>query len=879
MLSLFTAVASVCTADVYTVTNTAQSENTTGSMAWALDQANNNLGPDEIHFSIGSGPQTIPVGTLYVYDQVTIDGTTQPGYAGTPLIKLQATVPVSSIYEIRGSGSKISGLIFAGEITSIAIHVDASSVIVDNCWIGADPAFHSYSGNTGIMISDLDCTINHCLIANQQTGIRADHANGLLIQNSAIGTDFSNTHPMPITGDGILVYTSTGVVIGSTIASNGNIVAHCGGDGVGLLESASTIIQGNRIYDCGDMAIDQDLDGPDNNDFHDDDTASNGPQNSPVVMSVNRLGGSITVSGSINSNPSTQYSITAFASKRTGATLRGQGEFVIGSQTVTTDANGDADFSVNGTDIVPSGDDYWFSATAIIASGMYGTSEFGTAANSSFAVDVDETDPTADPGWVHSGVDSGPEYSLDPTSPDDVDVDSGDGALKSIVRPSTSRFRIAGWSNPDMMILPARYDLLCLRGKFYIYTSNAADAPLNTVPNFRIRLEDEGVVLASNSYSYATTGISGPPQEPYYGLLNNPDVETRAGATLRPSSNPAKPSLYRVGAEFPPSLSTIGSKIGATFESYSTEDPANGTLACTEVSIASYLPTASAADPSATASLIYAPSPAFRGFSSFETSPFATTNSGKFNAENDFRPGRRPALDLPGEVPDGNLAQITTPENAAVTMDTNNVPSDKFGVGLFNISSNNNANAPRIRPGREYLAVVILESDMPAEPALTSQPGQGGFQIQLQTAGGALTSRLEVSGPAAFAPAGSRGRAILDEILPGSQCINPLDAYYPFEVGKGGGGYLAIMPSPLDPDIRQDVGGALAPLIDEPGPGSSLPSFRDITVGVNVIAQPTTLRLSDTLVAPWSPPNRAKIQIEGIELLDIPSPPDGGYAY
>src|SRR5688500_13827104 len=48
----------------------------------AIEEANANAGSDTIHFSIGTGAQTIAPATGYpaITETVTIDGTTQPGY-------------------------------------------------------------------------------------------------------------------------------------------------------------------------------------------------------------------------------------------------------------------------------------------------------------------------------------------------------------------------------------------------------------------------------------------------------------------------------------------------------------------------------------------------------------------------------------------------------------------------------------------------------------------------------------------------------------------------------------------------------------------------------------------------------------------------------
>lgn len=85
---------------VFTVTNTL--DNGTGSMRQAIIDANanaNSTGPDQITFNIdpslagGNGAFTIALQTALpqVTDNVVIDGITQTGFAGVPLIELQGS--------------------------------------------------------------------------------------------------------------------------------------------------------------------------------------------------------------------------------------------------------------------------------------------------------------------------------------------------------------------------------------------------------------------------------------------------------------------------------------------------------------------------------------------------------------------------------------------------------------------------------------------------------------------------------------------------------------------------------------------------------------------------------------------------------------------
>src|SRR6476661_9463090 len=84
-------------AATFTVTKTADTNDNVCdadcSLREAIIAANNNPGQDTIAFSIGSGPKTIsPTSALpTISESVIIDGTTQPGFAGSPIIELDGS--------------------------------------------------------------------------------------------------------------------------------------------------------------------------------------------------------------------------------------------------------------------------------------------------------------------------------------------------------------------------------------------------------------------------------------------------------------------------------------------------------------------------------------------------------------------------------------------------------------------------------------------------------------------------------------------------------------------------------------------------------------------------------------------------------------------
>src|SRR5438876_716707 len=79
---------------LFTVTSAADDLTTPGTLRQAIMMSNATPGPNTIQFAIGTGPQTIALNSNLpdLTQAVTIDGTSQPGSGGAPVITLTGNV-------------------------------------------------------------------------------------------------------------------------------------------------------------------------------------------------------------------------------------------------------------------------------------------------------------------------------------------------------------------------------------------------------------------------------------------------------------------------------------------------------------------------------------------------------------------------------------------------------------------------------------------------------------------------------------------------------------------------------------------------------------------------------------------------------------------
>jgi hypothetical protein len=220
--------ASPALAATLTVTTTADSG--AGSLRQAILDSNASAGvPDTIAFAIGSGVQTIePASSLpAITDPVTIDGTTQPGFAGTPLIELSGATTGGVGLAINVGNCVVRGLVVNRFSAGIYLLGGGGSLVEGN-FIGTDPTGTLDLGNgTGIFVaSSTGNTIGGSSVASRNllsgnlNGISLLAAPMTIIQGNFIGTDVTGTSDLGNSGTGITLSNgSDNTLIGGTVGT------------------------------------------------------------------------------------------------------------------------------------------------------------------------------------------------------------------------------------------------------------------------------------------------------------------------------------------------------------------------------------------------------------------------------------------------------------------------------------------------------------------------------------------------------------------------------------------------------------------------------------------------------------------------------------
>jgi CSLREA domain-containing protein len=227
-------------------------------------------GSGSVSFAIGSGPVTIsPAGALPdITGGATLDATTQPGYAGSPIVKVRAQLKLTgSDITVRGFelSAGVDGIwvlpsqaasnivvernfigLLAGDAPARGIEIDPGPFSLTNVRIGnGSPSGRNVIGAsaTGIVIAGGEVTVagNYIRLADDGvTPLAHNNMNGMLVTGGTVTIGGSTTGARNVITCGIQVTSRAIDVTGGAVTIEGNYVGTNAAGTANLLGPVST---------------------------------------------------------------------------------------------------------------------------------------------------------------------------------------------------------------------------------------------------------------------------------------------------------------------------------------------------------------------------------------------------------------------------------------------------------------------------------------------------------------------------------------------------------------------------------------------------------------------------------------------------------------
>ena len=224
----------------------------------ALSEANDNPGADLINFNIpGPGPHIIEgTARFEASDPVTIDATSQPGYAGFPLIWIgdQILIDISIALTVTAGNSSVRGFLTSGYDFGMRLSTRPGNIVEAN-YLGVggpDFAGNRFDGldvrSSNNIIGGTSPKARNVISGNRRIGIRISSVAGNRIKGNYIGTNGEGTAALGNRDSGVAIFGGSNNVIGGTEPGAGNLISGNlkGVDILGIVGSGN-LIQGNFI--------------------------------------------------------------------------------------------------------------------------------------------------------------------------------------------------------------------------------------------------------------------------------------------------------------------------------------------------------------------------------------------------------------------------------------------------------------------------------------------------------------------------------------------------------------------------------------------------------------------------------------------------------
>lgn len=298
--------------------------------------ANASPNSSRIHFAIPGGDAVHVISPATplppISAPVEILGSTQPGFASSPVISLDGSATGRDAHgiHIQAGGCRIDGLAVGGFSGGGIVIEGTGGSSVERCWIGTGGTAGDGAGNglSGVSIADSpDNTIGgrsftsgNVIAGNGGAGISISGAGsrGNRILGNWIGSIGGDDLSGPgNAGAGVEIRDgASDNTVGDVDPGEANVIAfnaagvRVAGDG-----SNGNRIRRNAILANAGLGIDLGETGSDANDAGDADTGANGLQNAPLLTSATLDGDrSLFIEGALESEADSGYEIDLYAS-------------------------------------------------------------------------------------------------------------------------------------------------------------------------------------------------------------------------------------------------------------------------------------------------------------------------------------------------------------------------------------------------------------------------------------------------------------------------------------------------------------------------------------------------------------------------------------
>ncbi len=558
-----------------------------GSLRQAIISADSAGGANTIAFdtvaTTGPGLQLITLASALptITGQVTIDGTTQPGYAGTPLIDINGNSMGGSILTVNGTaanGTDIQGLELSG-YTGAAITLNgAQNVILQNLNLSEPNSYNSIgiqvlNGSDNVTISNVNAsgtseaitvqssvnpTIQNNILSNSGSQNAALYLSG--VTSLAVGAISGNNY----SGDNNALridYGQSGLIIGNASVAGAQIVIEDGTSGMSSVTGTALFLNGSQPSLISNLQLGYAGIGRSGNGIIEDNNAGSGLTIQNVTASnrgngIDLSGGGqdLTLTGNTLTNDNTALYLDSFTAAApftvpviaSGNIVTGSGNgfqlFNLGTssnpQFIGTSGTGiivnnasDGFQTVTGTvlyirnlpNATISGLDLSFSGTGRSGTGIYSGSNLGTGVTIQNVNASNRGSGIQLPGGGQNLTLTGNDLSNDGTA---LYVDSFTAAAPFTAPVIASGNIVTGSSNGFQLFnLGTSSDPESIgTSGTSIIIDNAADG-FQTVTNFALWLRNmPGVTISGVDLSYSGTGRSG------VGIFSDSNIGT--GATI-----------------------------------------------------------------------------------------------------------------------------------------------------------------------------------------------------------------------------------------------------------------------------------------------------------------------------------------------------------